>query len=341
MNDVTKHDLVIYSKNIDFYLKNIGTVKKEIQKLTNDFILPITLSFHIFPDDLSVETGVKINELLEKLIKDKINFSIYPLPLCLFKKGYSSNIKSHLVKEYDKTLVFLYTDSGIKHIHSNADVMMLKNGQVLLFAKCFSCRFQRNKQCKGIFVRPGSFFCTQKIKEWLYDKIESLRKVKLLDIGCGAHPPFLDLYKKLSIGRNKIYLLDPSSDSLLVLSNEIPHQYNNIVLVRGKAEKLEFKNKMFDIIILLDSYSHLIDLRQSFKHIKKILKQNGILIIKDGKDLSFNKKTERGEEFTYHLRNHSLKKAILELQKYGFKIIDSFAEQSATNIIWTLQAKKK
>jgi ubiquinone/menaquinone biosynthesis C-methylase UbiE len=93
----------------------------------------------------------------------------------------------------------------------------------------------------------------KRIKEEFSDKVESvisLKGKKILEIGCGWGSRSLDLSKRCK----HLIAIDPNSEALKKASEL--HSANNIEYKLGSAEKLEFKDKIFDFVIFTLSIHH-------------------------------------------------------------------------------------
>lgn len=56
--------------------------------------------------------------------------------------------------------------------------------------------------------------------------------------------------------------------------------YPNLNLIQGDAQNLPFSNNSFDIIISIENFEHLSDVNQHILEVKRVLKSNGIFLIK-------------------------------------------------------------
>jgi len=342
--DKNKSDLIIYSNTLDFYLKNFSILQRELNlRASEKFVLPLpVISFNIFPEDLNEKIGKKIEKIINKLITKGIDFNLYPVPPCLFRGFYPENIqKHHLSKNYLFPPAFFNEMGAVKLIHTKTDLKMFNKGKLDLFSKCSSCELRFLKQCRGVFQSSdGSYLCHRKTEEWLKSKMSSLTKGNLLDVGCGANPLFLEFYKEISLKGKRVYLLDPSLDSLVAVRVMVSDQYENITVAEGTAEKMSFKSNTFDIVVLIAAYPHLQNLNQALLNIKRVLKTGGLLIIRDCMERELLKNSEKEITFSVHFRNHNLSQAISELEKCGFEVIDALEEKGSLLINWAIKAKK-
>ena len=113
-----------------------------------------------------------------------------------------------------------------------------------------------------------------------YDKIMNILEVKdnykILDVGCGTG-------KLLSMIRNKnnkvdLYGIDISPKMIEKAKSK---KIKNVSLKVGDAEKLEFDNDQFDILITSESFHHYPYPSKALKEFRRVLKPNGLLILCD------------------------------------------------------------
>ena len=154
------------------------------------------------------------------------------------------------------------------------------------------------------------------------------RNGRILDIGCGSYPYFLETTKF-----KEKYGIDPSINLSLVRGSKI-------VLKKMKLGKttLSFKNDYFDVVTMLAVFEHIDndDLQLILKEIYRILKKNGIFIITtpapwSDKLLHFMAKFSfiSSEEIHEHKHNHPKSKIENILSQAGFaknKIQSGFFE---------------
>lgn len=101
---------------------------------------------------------------------------------------------------------------------------------------------------------------------------------KFLDVGCGTGY----ILKKAFIERDcDIIGIDPSPYSAGVdrkLNNDTKIE-DDIKILKGYGEKMSFTSKSFDVVYLSHVFEHVNDQNQFLKEIKRVLKDDGILII--------------------------------------------------------------
>lgn len=99
--------------------------------------------------------------------------------------------------------------------------------------------------------------------------------LKILDVGCGDGVlPFLLSSKFKS---SNIYGIDPSKEAI-----EFALTYaksKNLIFLNGSAYKIPFEDNFFDCVLSSDVIEHLDDVEQYLNEIKRVVKNNGRVII--------------------------------------------------------------
>lgn len=96
------------------------------------------------------------------------------------------------------------------------------------------------------------------------------KNIKILDIGCGTGDD-IQLLSKFGI----VFGIEHSSEAI---TNCIVSRKLNKV-TRSDAEELNFKDNVFDCVVMLDVLEHLKNDTKAIKEIYRVLKKNGIAII--------------------------------------------------------------
>ncbi|MBM4174959.1 MAG: class I SAM-dependent methyltransferase [Ignavibacteria bacterium] len=118
---------------------------------------------------------------------------------------------------------------------------------------------------KNAAIKKGEF-----VKSILAKSI-NLENKKILDLGSGSGGT---LQNFLGSG-NQLFSVDHSDDKLKA-QKIISHEFN---LIYSLAEKLPFKQKYFDVIILQDSLEHFTDPYSVLNEIKNLLNEDGVIYI--------------------------------------------------------------
>jgi ubiquinone/menaquinone biosynthesis C-methylase UbiE len=157
---------------------------------------------------------------------------------------------------------------------------------------------------------------------------EGQRNGRILDIGCGSYPYFLETTKF-----KEKYGIDPSLNIALIKNKDI-------ILKKIKIDKktLPFVNNYFDVITMLAVFEHIEhdELQFVLKEVYRVLRKNGIFIITtpapwSDKLLHFMAKFGliSAEEIHEHKHNHPKSKIENILSQAGFaknKIKNGFFE---------------
>lgn len=146
----------------------------------------------------------------------------------------------------------------------------------------------------------------------------SLRKGKILDIGCGSYPYFL-----INTDFNEKYGIDPSLKLSEIIDNKLNLQTFDVA-----KNTLPFKDSYFDVVTMLAVFEHIDNskLLSVLKEIERVLKNNGLFIITTPapwSDKLLHLMARVGlissEEIHEHKTHHSKKRIENVLLDAGFK----------------------
>lgn len=147
------------------------------------------------------------------------------------------------------------------------------------------------------------------------------KREKILDIGCGEGILEKELRKKTDNGT--IYGVDFNVNTKKL--NKL--KLKNCRFMIGDATKLKFRSNHFDIVFAIDILEHIKNAEKAVKEIKRVLKNNGILVLSGPTESIFQKlarvllKGVKGPGAGVHYYNvYSLKKII---EKNDFRKIKS------------------
>ncbi len=137
---------------------------------------------------------------------------------------------------------------------------------------------------KVFFNRWSKTYDSSPIRFWMgHFQASALREIqfrpgiKILDLSCGTGELLQTLYQK-SKGTAKLYGLDISEDMLQKAREKLPRK---IVLVQGDVHNLPFDEKEFDYVLCTEAFHHYHSQNQAVAEMRRVLKQNGKLIIVD------------------------------------------------------------
>ncbi len=102
--------------------------------------------------------------------------------------------------------------------------------------------------------------------------IRPISPKRILDIGCGTGETIAFLQREYS--KAKVFGVD-SSDKAVRYSRS--RKLRNIS--KADANKLPFKNNYFDVVLFLDVLEHIKDDLKAVREAKRVLKNNGIIIV--------------------------------------------------------------
>ena len=101
-----------------------------------------------------------------------------------------------------------------------------------------------------------------------------LKKLKILDIGCGGGLLCEPLNRLGAI----VTGIDPSSDNIEVAKLHSKKMNLNIKYMQYSPENLNFKNK-FDVILNMEVVEHVSNINLFIKNCSKLVKKNGIMFV--------------------------------------------------------------
>jgi len=338
--DCDMSDIIIHSPFLNYYLKHVSLIVQKIN-VSNTHINhpPRRIHFFIDPNNLQQTTGRQINRFVYQLIKHKIRFAIYPPPPCLFSGKFPKILRDKFYKPVLKLPLMFLNEGFIKYVFSKEDKLCINNKAAKIFSECINCKYKRIKICRGIFKISGSWKCFEKLYEWINQELNNKQRVNLLDVGCGFNQGYFSLYNNLSNKGANLYLLDPDESIIKILKERMRGKLNTY-FIQDTIENIVLENKKFDIILLSETYYHLQNIKKAFNNIRNLLKNDGILIIKNIEDPE-GLKHENGDKFHRHFRHDNLCKIISTLKKYKFIIMEVFTDKIAIDQLSALIKVKK
>lgn len=103
----------------------------------------------------------------------------------------------------------------------------------------------------------------------------SIKKIKLLDIGCGGGLVSSELCKLGII----VTALDASANNISVAKNYAKHNKLSIKYLNCTAEELVAQNEKFDVVLCLEVIEHISNPQEFVANITKLMAPQGMLII--------------------------------------------------------------
>ena len=104
------------------------------------------------------------------------------------------------------------------------------------------------------------------------------KKLKVLDIGCGDAYFYSVFAKKADMEQFQLYGLD-ISNARLILAKQRLKDHENIEFHFGNAEKIDFDDNEFDIVVSIESLEHLITPQNAVDEMNRVLKPGGSLFL--------------------------------------------------------------
>ena len=135
--------------------------------------------------------------------------------------------------------------------------------------------------------------------------VKNNMKGTVLDVGCSRG----DFHSK--IYRKGVYGLD--------LEDRGNIKKNFVV---GDAQKMPFKNKFFDTVVAGELIEHLESPDKFLSEARRVLKDNGILIVSTPNRKSMYNRLTKRYEHEWHKNLFDKKSLIRTIEKYGFNIIE-------------------
>ena len=102
-----------------------------------------------------------------------------------------------------------------------------------------------------------------------------LKKLKILDIGCGGGLLSEPLSKLGAI----ITGIDPSKENIEVAKLHSKEMNLNIEYIHAAHENLGLKNNTYDVLVCMEVVEHLKDINLFIKSCSKLVKKNGVMFI--------------------------------------------------------------
>jgi len=118
------------------------------------------------------------------------------------------------------------------------------------------------------------FFNNEKVHiQSLIDKYQLNKDLHVLDIGCSDFKP----YSELAASYFSHYTGVDIDEKALDTARNKSRQYHNAIIKSGSAEKLEFKDNSFDLVVFNNAVAYT-DKHKSYAEAIRVLKPNGLLI---------------------------------------------------------------
>ena len=112
----------------------------------------------------------------------------------------------------------------------------------------------------------------------ILDMIKIRKNMKVLDIGCGAGFPALEIAQRLDMD-SQVYGIDNWKTAVDRANQKIKFcNIRNAEIINTSAENLPFENEFFDVIVSNNGLNNVDNLEQVFSECFRVLKKNGQLL---------------------------------------------------------------
>jgi len=120
----------------------------------------------------------------------------------------------------------------------------------------------------------------QSLARLIVEQVSPQKEHRILDIGTGTGRLGMALQPFLPLGA--VVGLDSGKGMLRVAREKIRNQrIDNFLLVRGRAERLPFRSRIFDAACMMLSFHHFSDPPQAMKELHRVLKPGGYSVSLD------------------------------------------------------------
>lgn len=141
----------------------------------------------------------------------------------------------------------------------------------------------------------------------LLDCIDYKPGIAVVDIGCGAGFPLLELAMRLG-KTSTVYGIDPDREALaLAECKTAAFGINNIVLIEGTAEGLPLSDQTIDLIVSNNGINNVSDIRKVVDECARVIRPSGQLVLSMNLDKTF------GEFYTELKRELEIRKMQREI----------------------------
>jgi len=171
-------------------------------------------------------------------------------------------------------------------------------------------------------------FITTKIINYLYQLPNSIisteldTNIRFVDIGGGNGNVLNQLATILDIQKDKVICVETSSDWV----EKYEYNNSNISYMFWDNTDLKIESNSVNCVLCMVSLHHMTDttIHNILKEIKRILKPEGILLIKEHDTNNISQKYIQWEHYLYHILDNAYKYEVINPQIYLETAIDNF-----------------
>lgn len=121
-----------------------------------------------------------------------------------------------------------------------------------------------------------------------------LEKMKVLDIACG------DGYGSYYMSQYANNVVGVDIDKVTINSAKNKYINNNLSFLEGSIIDLPFEDNLFDLIVCFETIEHIKEYDKAIQQIKRVLKNEGLLIMSTPNKLEYSDKRNYKNQFHYH-----------------------------------------
>jgi ubiquinone/menaquinone biosynthesis C-methylase UbiE len=155
-----------------------------------------------------------------------------------------------------------------------------------------------------------------------------VKNKEVLDIACGSGYGSRILKDN---GAIRVIGIDISQNVIDYARNK--YNTNKLDFIKGDITNIDFPNNFFDIVVSFETIEHLKNYREALLEIKRVLKENGLLIISspNRRLTSLDKSINKAPDNEYHYVEF-LKEEFTSLLSRYFEIIGLFGQRSISKL---------
>ncbi|APB69396.1 methyltransferase domain-containing protein [Paenibacillus polymyxa] len=156
---------------------------------------------------------------------------------------------------------------------------------------------------------------------------------KVLDIACGEG------YGSHFLSQKAKNVTAVDVDSATIEAAKQKYINNNLTYLLGDINELDFEDKVFDVIVCYETIEHVQDPYKAFNNLKRVLKDDGILIISTPNKAVYSDEKKFSNPF--HIKEFYYKE-YLDLLRTRFESVHIYGQRVLRgSYIWDLEVQQK